>query len=53
MKKDNIDVNILAHTKWDCKYHIVFAPQYRIKVFYEEKNWKYEKCFKNYVNGKV
>ena len=25
------------HTKWNCKYHIVFAPKYRRKVFYEEK----------------
>ena len=31
------DVNSLSHTKWNCKYHIVFAPKYRRKVFYEEK----------------
>ena len=37
MKKENIDVDSLAHTKWNCKYHIVFAPKYRRKVFYEEK----------------
>ena len=37
MKKESIDVNSLAHTKWDCKYHIVFAPKYRRKVFYQEK----------------
>ena len=37
MKKENIDTNILAHTKWDCKYHIGFAPKYRRKVFFEEK----------------
>ena len=37
MKKESIDTNILAHTKWDCKYHIVFAPKYRRKVFFEEK----------------
>ena len=37
MKKENIDTNSLAHTKWDCKYHIVFAPKYRRKVFFEEK----------------
>ena len=24
--------NSLAHTKWLCKYHIVFAPKYRRKV---------------------
>ena len=31
------DTNSLAHTKWNCKYHIVFAPKYRRKVFYKEK----------------
>ena len=37
MKKEQIDTNSLAHTKWNCKYHIVFAPKYRRKVFYEDK----------------
>ncbi|HFV4316205.1 TPA: transposase, partial [Escherichia coli] len=27
----------LAHTRWNCKYHIVLAPKYRRKVFYREK----------------
>ena len=31
------DVHSLSHSKWNCKYHIVFAPKYRRKVFYEEK----------------
>ena len=31
------DVKSLTHTKWNCKYQIVFAPKYRRKVFYEEK----------------
>ena len=31
------DINSLSHTKWNCKYHIVFAPKYRWKVFYHEK----------------
>ena len=31
------DNNSLAHTKWNCKYHIVFAPKFRRKVFYGEK----------------
>ena len=26
----------LAHTKWDCVYHIVFIPKYRRKVLFEE-----------------
>ena len=29
-----MDVNSLAHTKWECKYHIVFAPKYRRKEIY-------------------
>ena len=26
----------LAHTKWLCKYHIVFTPKYRRKVIYDK-----------------
>ena len=37
MKDTSNIINSLAHTKWNCKYHIVFAPKYRRKVFYEEK----------------
>ena len=37
MQEQNNIVNSLAHTKWNCKYHIVFAPKYRRKVFFEEK----------------
>ena len=29
-----MDTNSLAHTKWECKYHIVFAPKYRRQVIY-------------------
>ena len=29
-----MDNNSLAHTKWNCKYHIVFAPKYRRQVIY-------------------
>ena len=29
-----MDVNSLAHTEWNCKYHIVFAPKYRRKIIY-------------------
>ena len=28
------DTNSLAHTTWNCKYHIVFAPKYRRQVIY-------------------
>ena len=28
--------NTLSHTKWNCKYHIVFIPKYRRKVIYNK-----------------
>ena len=31
-----MNVNSLAHTKWECKYHIVFAPKYRRQVIYKD-----------------
>ncbi len=29
-----MDKNSLSHTKWRCKYHVVFAPKYRRQVIY-------------------
>ena len=29
-----LDANSLAHTQWECKYHIVFAPKYRRQIIY-------------------
>lgn len=26
----------LSHTKWECKYHVVFIPKYRRKVLFEK-----------------
>ena len=31
-----MDTNSIAHTTWECKYHIVFAPKFRRKVIYGE-----------------
>ena len=28
--------NSLSHTKWMCKYHIVFTPKYRRKIIYSQ-----------------
>jgi putative transposase len=28
--------NSLAHSRWDCKYHVVFVPKYRRKVLFGE-----------------
>lgn len=29
-----MDSESLAHTKWNCKYHVVFAPKYRRQIIY-------------------
>ena len=31
------ETHTLSHTTWNCKYHIVFAPKYRRKIFFGEK----------------
>lgn len=31
-----MDKNSLAHTKWNCKYHIVFTPKYRRQAIYKQ-----------------
>ena len=28
------DIESLSHTKWECKYHIVYIPKYRKKALY-------------------
>ncbi len=33
-RKMNDSNNSLSHCKWNCKYHIVFAPKYRRQVIY-------------------
>jgi putative transposase len=30
------DGNSLNHTKWECKYHVVFIPKYRRNILYKE-----------------
>ena len=34
MKTSN--TNSLAHTTWDCKYHLIFAPKFRRQIIYRE-----------------
>ncbi len=40
------DIHSLSHSKWNCKYHIVFAPKHRRKVFYEEKRIEIEEILR-------
>ena len=39
-------------SKWNCKYHIVFAPKYRRKVFYEEKRLEAGSMLRELCNWK-
>ena len=48
----NNDIHSLSHTKWYCKYHIVFAPKYRRKVFYGEKRAEIGKILRELCNWK-
>lgn len=34
--KNPVPNHSLAHTKWNCKYHIVFAPKFRRMMFFVE-----------------
>ena len=46
------DNNSLAHTTWNCKYHIVFAPKYRRKIFYGEHREEIGKILRELCNWK-
>ena len=48
----NNDIKSLAHTKWNCKYHIVFAPKFRRKVFYESKRLEIGKMIRELCKWK-
>ena len=37
--------NSLSHSKWVCKYHIVFIPKYRRKIIY----YKLRKDIQSYI----
>jgi len=45
------DTNRLAHTTWNCKYHIVFAPKNRRKVFYAENREEIGKILRERCNS--
>ena len=39
------DVTSLSHTRWECKYHIVFIPKYRRQVMYGQIRKELGKVF--------
>ena len=44
--------NSLAHTKWMCKYHIVFTPKYRRKMIYNQHKEELRDILKQLCNYK-
>ena len=46
------DRNSLAHTTWNCKYHIVFAPKFRRKIFYENNKEEVGQILRELCNWK-
>ena len=54
-QKEDIQMNdnrSLAHTKWNRKYHVVFAPKYRRKIFYGEKKAEIGKILRELCSWK-
>ncbi len=47
-----MDKNSLAHTMWECKYHIVFAPKYRRNVIYGKLKVDIGKILRELCNRK-
>ena len=50
------DVQSLSHSKWRCKYHIVFAPKYRRMVIYRKIKadiGKYEGAIQKYLHSQL
>ena len=46
------DNHSLSHSTWNCKYHIVFAPKYRRKVFYKDNRVEIGKILRALCNWK-
>ena len=47
-----MDVDSLAHTKWNCIYHVVFAPKFRRKVMYSQLRQDIGKIIRMLCNRK-
>ena len=47
-----MDKNSLAHTKWECKYHLVFAPKYRRRIIYGELRQEIGQILRDLCNRK-
>jgi putative transposase len=46
------DESSLSHTRWECKYHIVFIPKYRRKAIYKELRGHLGELFRSLARRK-
>jgi putative transposase len=46
------DIGSLSHTKWECKYHVVFIPKYRKKTLYYELRQHLGELFRELASQK-
>ena len=47
------DSETLSHTKWECKYHVVFIPKYRRKTLYKELRRHLGEVFRSLAEQKA
>ena len=45
-RNQSYDLHSLSHTKWNCKYHVVFAPKYKRQVIYGKLRLEIEKILR-------
>lgn len=45
--------NSLVHTKWLCKYHIVFTPKYKRKIIYNQYRTSLQEIIRQLCNYNV
>lgn len=48
-----MDINSLSRSKCNCKYHIVFTPKYRRKVFYGQNRYEIDKILAELYRWKI
>ena len=51
-KNQTNDLHSLSHTKWNCKYHVVFAPKYRRMIFYGSRRLEIGKILRELCEWK-
>ncbi len=46
------DVSSLKHSRWECKYHVVWIPKYRRKTLYDQLRKHLGEVFRNLARNR-